>query len=166
MVNYRTCPGCGVNLPDQNLEASDRFNASGECWQLHNELTAYFMLNPDITFSAQHAVDAYGAQHSGGVTKTITTAYSLIGLYLAVEHGYTGRQVQLAHMELAKKKIQWPSLDLPTKHYSISVADVLKSEEGSYRIEMLMKWATHIWDTWERHHEWTRSICANYLKHD
>ncbi|MED1876957.1 DUF5946 family protein [Brevibacillus borstelensis] len=158
-------PGCGVNLPDQNLDPSDRYNASGECRSLYNELSAYFMMNPDITFKAQHAVDAYGAQHSGGITKNITNAFSLIGLYLTIEHGYTGRQVQLAHMELAKKTIQWPTLDLPTKHYSLTVADVLKAEKESNRKEMLMKWAKHVWDTWERHHEWTRNIYASYLKH-
>jgi hypothetical protein len=79
-ANFIICPGCGLELPIQNLEAHDRFNASGECGELKNELTAYFLMNPVLSFMAQHAVDAYGAQHSGGLTKNITTAFSLIGL--------------------------------------------------------------------------------------
>jgi hypothetical protein len=156
------CPGCGLDLPDINLENSDRYNASGECWQLNNELTAFFMMNPDLTFRAQHAVDAYGAQHSGGVTKNVTIAYSLIGLYLALERGQSGRQVQQAHMELAKKSIQWPSLALPARSYSLTIADVLNADETT-RNDILMKWAQCVWDAWKEHHEWTKHICSMYL---
>jgi hypothetical protein len=74
--------------------------------QLYHEVSAYFIMNPDITFRTQHAVDAFGAQHSGRKVKTIRTAFSLIGLYLVVEHEYSGKQAQMAHMELAKRNIQ------------------------------------------------------------
>jgi hypothetical protein len=132
--------------------------------QVYHELSAYLLMNPDLTFRAQHAVDAYGAQHSGGVTKRITTAFSLIGLYLALECGYTGRQVQLAHMELAKQSVPWPSLNVPTRPYTMFVSYVVAVHEGSDRENALMRWAKHVWDAWEHQHEWTKSICERYLE--
>jgi hypothetical protein len=103
------CPGCGLDLPGQG-GLSDRFNASEECWRLYGELSAYTLTRAGSGFIHQHAVDSYGAQHAGGASSNIGTAFSLIGLYLALEKGYTGRQVQLAHMQLARLKKPWPSL--------------------------------------------------------
>lgn len=77
------CPGCGLKLPNQNLDPDGRYNASGECFALYGELTAYNMMRANLTFIHQLAVDAYGAQHAGSTTKTIRTAFSLIGLCLA-----------------------------------------------------------------------------------
>jgi hypothetical protein len=164
IINYKACPGCGRKFPNQSLEASDQYNASGECEKLYHELSAYLMMNPDITFRTQHAVDAYGAQHSGRLVKNIRTAFSLIGLYLALECDYSGRRVQKAHLELVQKNIQWPSFDLPSRPYSLSVVDVLAIEEGTNRYEMLMKWAKDVWNTWEQYHERARNLCVKYLK--
>jgi hypothetical protein len=162
-INYKTCPGCGRKFPDQGMEESDQYNALGECEKLYHELSAYLIMNADVTFRTQYAVDAYGAQHSGRSVKNIRTAFSLIGLYLALEFDFSGRQVQKAHMELAQRNIQWPSFDLPSCTYSISVGDVLAAEEGKNRNEMLMKWAKNVWNTWEHYHEWTRIICEKYI---
>jgi hypothetical protein len=68
------------------------------------------MSKNDPAFIQQHCVDAYGAQHSGGETKSITTAFSLVGLYLFLEHGYTGREVQQAHTTLGEQDRSWPEL--------------------------------------------------------
>jgi hypothetical protein len=158
------CPGCGLKLPDQKLEANTRYNASGECWQLFGELAAYHLSRNDPTFIHQLAVDAYGAQHSGGVTRNITTAYALIGLYLAIEHRYTGRQVQRAHMLLAKKRIAWPRLDPPESPGALTVQDVLQADPGHERDAMLMKWAQSVWLAWEKTHEWVRVVSKDLLK--
>lgn len=67
-------------------------------------------------FHHQLCVDAYGAQHSGGSVRPITAVFALVGLYLAVERGFTGRQVQIAHMKLVKKagkRTDWPRLEPP-----------------------------------------------------
>jgi hypothetical protein len=43
-------------------------------------------------------------------TKPIAVAFSLAGLYLHVEKGFSGRQVQRAHMQLARRrKRTWPT---------------------------------------------------------
>jgi Family of unknown function (DUF5946) len=93
-TKFIQCPGCGLMLPDQNLPRATRHNASGECQRLNEELAAYHLQLGDATFLHQHAVDSYGAQHAGAPSRNITTAYALVGLYLAIEHGYTGLQVQ------------------------------------------------------------------------
>jgi|BenlonsequeITSRD_1030534.scaffolds.fasta_scaffold00722_14 hypothetical protein len=166
MSQYKTCPGCGLRLPDRHLDAAERYRASGECRELYHELSAWLMMNQDLGFRAQHAVDAYGAQHSGGVTKNITTAFALIGLYLALEKGFSGRRVQQIHMELARMSIEWPSLEPPAANYAITVADVVRAEEGPAREEMLMEWARCAWDAWRERHDWVRSVCAAHLRLD
>ena len=96
------CPGCRVCLPDKHLDYPDWFYASGECMQLYYEITYYTLKKNDSGFIHQYVVDSYAAQHSGSKTRTITTAFALIGLFLAVERGYTGKGVQEAHMKIAK----------------------------------------------------------------
>jgi hypothetical protein len=158
------CPGCRLKLPNQNLVLNDRYNASGECWQLYGELTAYNLSKNDLTFTHQLAVDAYGAQHSGGVTRNITIAFALIGLYLAIERGFTGRQVQRAHMELSKQRHNWPRLEPPNQVCELTVLDVLHAEPGEKRNEMLTVWAEAVWRSWEYKHDWVRNICNQWLK--
>jgi hypothetical protein len=53
-------------------------------------------------------VDVYEAQHAGGTTRNITVAFGLIGLYLALEKGYTGKEVQQAHMQITRFRNDWP----------------------------------------------------------
>ena len=103
----------------------DRLNASGECLQVFSDLQCYTVAKQDPAFIHQHAVDAYEAQHAGGATRNITVAFGLIGLYLALEKGYTGRQVQLAHMSIAKTRKNWPRLEPPDQPAFLTVMDVL-----------------------------------------
>jgi hypothetical protein len=73
----------------------------------YNQLAFYTLAHKDPAFIHQHLVDAFLAQHADKSTKPITLVFALIGLYLHVEKGYTGKQVQLAHMQMAKRKKQW-----------------------------------------------------------
>ncbi len=157
------CPGCGLKLPNQKLETNARYNASGECWRVYGELTAYTLLQNNPAFIHQLAVDAYGAQHSGGITRNITTSYALIGLFLALEQHYTGRQVQRAHMVLAKLQVDWPRLDPPTSPGALTVQDVMSADPGDGRDAMLTKWAQSVWLAWEDSHEWARIVCKERL---
>ena len=87
---FIACRGCGLRLPDQNIDQAERFNASGECLKMYFELACWTLVQQDVRFIHQHAVDAYEAQHAGGRTRPITVVFGLIGLYLALEKGYTG----------------------------------------------------------------------------
>ncbi|WP_041580500.1 DUF5946 family protein [Bacillus sp. 1NLA3E] len=158
------CPGCGLTLPDQQIVLPNRYNATGECYQKYSELSTYTLNKQDIYFNHQHAIDTYSAQHSGSGMKNITTAYSLIGLYYAIEHGYTGKQVQHIHMLLSKQKYNWQGLQPPNKHYSITVYDVLKEEPGEKRDVMLRNWMDDVWNCWKDQHQWVRDIMKSLLK--
>jgi hypothetical protein len=159
------CPGCGLKLPNQHVELTHGYNASGECYQKYSELTYYTLGKQDINFIHQHAIDAYVAQHSGNGMKNITTAFALIGLYFAIEHGYNGKQVQRVHMLLGRKKYKWEALQPPDKSsYSLTVCDVLKEQPGENRDVMLRKWMCDVWESWKHQHNWVKDICHTFLK--
>jgi hypothetical protein len=160
---FIVCPGCGLRLPDQDLDPADRFNASGECLKLYFELTYWTLTQQDGRFIHQHAVDAYEAQHAGAGTRPITVAFGLIGLYFALEKGYTGRQVQLAHMEIGRTRRDWPLLEPPENPGKLTVSDVLGAGSDPEKEEMLMRWASAVWKSWEPRHEWVRETTARIL---
>ncbi|NLR81385.1 DUF5946 family protein [Chitinophaga eiseniae] len=155
------CPGCLLQLADAQLAPSDRYNASGECEDLFNELSirTFAMKHPD--FRHQLAVDAYGAQHAGGVSKPMTTAYALIGLYLALEHGFTGRQVQHVHSIIVKQT--WEQLTPPATPAGITVQDALKAPGGDELYAAMQKWARAVWDSWAPYHNWVKEKATPYI---
>jgi hypothetical protein len=158
------CPGCGLELPSRGQLPESRYNSSAECWALFGELSAYTLSHRDPRFIHQHAVDAWQLQHALPSKSNIGIAFSLIGLYLALEKGQTGRQAQLAHMELGKTKRHWGDFLIPSQHARLSVRDVLEAPPGPARDAKLMEWARAVWDTWSHSHGWTRETCARLLK--
>lgn len=157
------CPGCRICQPDKHLDSPDRFNASGECMQLYYEITYYTLSKNDAGFIHQYVVDSYAAQHSGPMTRTITTAFALIGLFLAVERGYTGKMVQEAHMKIAKVRREWPRLDPPVQPAKLTVVDVLRADTNEEKDCMIRKWSLSVWESWSDHHEWVREITDQVL---
>jgi hypothetical protein len=135
-------------------------NASPECWSLYGELTAYTVTRGDPTFIHQHLVDAYAAQHAGGPSKPISVAFGLIGLYLACEKGYTGRQVQHMHMLLANRSKAWPTFTRPQRTGALTVRDVFHAQAGDERDATLMRWAASVWEAWRAEHERVKALLA------
>src|SRR5947209_11915859 len=107
------CPGCGLPLPSQDLEPDAKLNASGECRAVAYELTYYTLGHGDPRFIHQHLVDAYGAQHVRASKSNIGAAFALAGIYLAMERGFTGRQVQQMHIVMARPPRVWPAFEPP-----------------------------------------------------
>lgn len=64
------------------------------------------------------------------------------------ERGYSGRQVQLAHMRLARSKREWPRLVAPEPMGSINVNTVLRQPPGDSRDQMIRAWAREVWQSW------------------
>ena len=158
------CPGCGLQLPDQHPDVPDRLNASGECFCVFSDLQCYTVVKQDPEFIHQHAVDAYEAQHAGGPTRNITVAFGLIGLYLALEKGYTGRQVQLAHMRISKVRKDWPRPEPSDQPAFLTVMDVLYRETDEEKDAMIRNWMTSVWESWGGRHEWVRETSDELLK--
>jgi len=157
------CPGCKVELPDHQNDPPDRFNASGACWQAFSDLESYTVSLRDPEFIHQHVVDTYAAQHAGGKTRNITVIFGLIGLYLTMEKEYTGKEVQRAHMLIAKKRKTWPPLDPPEKTFHVTVADVLRANTDSEKKAAIHRWMTEVWEGWADRHEWIRETTETLL---
>ena len=114
-----------------------------------NDLSYYTLAHGDPTFIHQHLVDAYGAQHVGQSKSTIGAAFALAGLYLAVERGLTGRQVQKMHMAMANRSKAWPRFTPPPDVGPMTVADVLAVEAGPARDQALIAWCGSVWKAWD-----------------
>jgi hypothetical protein len=128
-----------------------------------NELSYYTLAHPDRRFIHQHVVDAYGAQHVRQTKSTIGAAFALTGLYLAVERGFTGRQVQKMHMLMANRSKEWPRFKPPPNVGATTVADVLAVEPGRQRDEAIMSWCQSVWAAWASDQERVRSMVDPFL---
>jgi len=117
-----------------------------------NELSYYTLTHEDPAFIHQYIVDAYAAQHADENSKPIKVAFALIGLYLHIEKHYSGKQVQEAHMRLAKNKNQWPVFDLPAHRGNIGVSDVLRAKPGPARDCAIKEWSASVWEAWSDSH--------------
>jgi Family of unknown function (DUF5946) len=128
-----------------------------------HELTYYTLAHGDPAFIHQHLVDAYGAQHVRQSTSTIGAAFTLAGLYLAVERHFTGRQVQKMHMLMASRSKQWPRFDPPPNVGPLTVADVLAVEPGPLRDQKLMDWCASVWAAWSSEQGRVREMVGRFL---
>ena len=115
----------------------------------YNELAYYTLNHPDPAFIHQHVVDAFAAQTASKQTKPVRITFALVGLYLAVEKGFTGKQVQLAHMRLGKHRKHWLTFPLPENRGSITVSDVLAIPPGQDRDAMIHRWCACVWDAYQ-----------------
>jgi hypothetical protein len=127
-----------------------------------NEMTYYTLAHGDPKFIHQHLVDAYGAQHVRQSPSTIGAAFALAGLYLAVERGFTGRQVQKMHMRMARTSKHWPRFDPPENVGPLTVADVLAVAPGPGRDEKLMEWCASVWRAWSSEHGRVREMVDRF----
>lgn len=96
----------------------------------YHELQCYTLAHGDPAFIHQHVADAWTAQHADEHTRPIALIFALVGLYLHVEKGFTGRHVQHVHMALARRKRNWPSFALPRQQGSITVSQVIAAPAG------------------------------------
>lgn len=131
--------------------------------QFHS-LSFYTLAHPNqVYFIHQHAVDAFAAQTADENTKPIKITFALLGLYLFLEKGYTGKQVQQAHVKLSQNKIVWPSLPLPTKRGTRTVTHVLQSDAGEPRDLMIKEWCISVWQTFENWHSAIATLAKTEL---
>ena len=116
--------------------------------ELYFELSCYTLERRDPSFIHQYVVDAYAAQNATEATKPIGLTFALVGLYLHHERQYSGKQVQQAHMKLARRKRPWPVFDLPTERGAIRVRDVIAAKPGPERDQAIRNWSASVWQAW------------------
>jgi hypothetical protein len=133
----------------------------------YDELSIYTLSHSNASFIHQHIVDAYAAQHApvsqDDLSKPISVVFGLIGLYLHVEKGFTGRQVQKMHMQLAKRRRQWPRLTSPEIRAAFTVSDVLKATPGEERDNAIHQWGMAVWESWQPQQQWIRQLAREEL---
>ena len=79
--------------------------------------------------------------------------FGLVGLYLCVEKSFTGRQVQIAHMRLARRRKKWSMPPLPERRGSVRVSDVLAEAPGPDRDAMIHWWCISVWEAFQESRE-------------
>jgi Family of unknown function (DUF5946) len=127
------------------------------------ELSYYTLAHSDPAFIHQHIVDAFTAQTASADTKPIAVAFALIGLCLYLEKNYTGKQVQLAHMALTRRKREWPKFDLPESRGEISVTDVLNEPAGPLRDAKIREWCASVWQAYSESHSIVLELVSRRL---
>ena len=119
----------------------------------YDELQCYTLAHSDPRFIHQHVVDAWAAQHADEQTKPIALTFALVGLYLHVEKGFSGRQVQKMHMQLAQRKRNWPSFPLPRDRGSVNASLVIATAAGPERDQAIDAWCASVWEAFRESHE-------------
>jgi hypothetical protein len=115
--------------------------------EAYDRLCADTLSRHDVEFIHQHVVDAYAAQNADESTKPIGLTFALVGLYLHVEKGWTGRQVQRAHMTLARRRRRWPTLLLPRDRGALTASEVVRAPEGPERDRAIHGWCRSVWES-------------------
>jgi hypothetical protein len=152
MTGWSVCSGCGLSLPGDSIEALVRRGASDACWQLYGEVVGYEAAHV-VRLGQYHqlTVDAYAAQHPVDDGPTIGLAFALIGLHLALDHGWRGDQVRDAHQYLAGSWKQWPTFRPPAHRGKRTVFDVAIAGSPDLHAEAVRAWATDVWQAWRDH---------------
>lgn len=130
----------------------------------YDELSYYTLSLADKNFIHQHIVDAYAAQTATEHTKPITLFFALAGLYLHLEKHYTGREVQQAHVKMAKKPKDFPTFTLPENRGNILVSNVLEVPPGAEREEMINEWCRSVWAAYADQHDLIITSTEKFLK--
>jgi hypothetical protein len=115
----------------------------------YDKLCAWSLSRGDAAFVHQLVVDCWAAQHATANSRPISPVFALIGLYLHLEHGYSGRQVQLAHMKLAKNRKQWPKLLPPLERGNFRVEEAFHAQDDAARDEAINRWCASVWESWK-----------------
>ncbi|MFZ5872442.1 MAG: DUF5946 family protein [Actinomycetota bacterium] len=128
----------------------------------YHEVAAYTLGRGDAEFIHQYVVDATAIHRATASDKPIRVAQALVGLFLHVEHGLTGREVQRVHQLLASRRTHWPMFVLPEDRGSITVQDVLAEPPGSRRDRAIEAWAASTWEACRSHRESIRAFLTSY----
>ena len=109
----------------------------------YDELYVYTMSRP--RFILQHVVDAHAAQTVTAASKPIKIVFALVGLYLHLEKGFNGTQVQQAHVQLGRRKREWPAIALPGNRGAMTALDVMAVTAGAERDAAIDRWCDEVW---------------------
>ena len=128
----------------------------------YDELRCYALELGDASFILQHVVDAFTAQHADEKTKPIALTFALVGLYLHIEKRYSGKQVQRAHMVLARHKRLWPTFPLPHERGAMSAVDAMATPAGVERAQAIDAWCVSVWQAFQECHRAVADLLVEF----
>ena len=127
----------------------------------YDELYAYTMGREN--FILRHVVDAHKAQTAPATNPpSIGAIFSLAGLYLHVEKGFTGTQVQNAHKVMGKLKRSWPNIVWPTDRGEMTAETVLALPVGHVRDEAIHEWCNEVWAAFSANRRMVVALLTEY----
>ena len=137
-------PGAKSRGALKRLDATRRAGvAMAETQAACDELYVYTIGRSN--FILQNAVDAQMAQTATETSRPIGIVFALVGLYLHVEKGFTGAQVQQVHRRLGQTKRAWPRIDLPSERGGLTASDVMRAPAGAERDAAISQWCDAVW---------------------
>jgi hypothetical protein len=159
-ADARVTSDCGSLVPLCEFSPSDpkRARLMDEHRTAYDQLYLYTMGRP--RFLLQHVVDAHAAQSASAETKPMKLFFALAGLFLHVERGFSGHEVQRVHMLLAKGQRHYPAIALPAERGLVTAADVLIAAEGPARDAAITEWCRSVWEAFGA----SRGTIVEFLK--
>ena len=147
------CPGCGIVLPAGSDAEAPALHATPSCESVLHEVLGFEFQHPVMLRYHQLTVDAYGAQHAGGGAPRIRVAYSLAGLWLALEHGFSAEDVRSVHRRMGRPTAVWPDFTPPVPPQRwLTVLDVaeagVRQHSSGGHARAAGQWARSVWDAW------------------
>ena len=136
-----------------NATRPGRDDEGGSEQVAYEELQCYTLAHGGPGFIHQHVVDAWAAQHADEQTPRIGLTFALVGLYLHVGRGWSGRQVQRLHMLLGQHKHDWPAFPLPPDRGSVTVRQVMAASPGPDRDCAIDAWCASVWAAFHDSHD-------------
>jgi len=128
----------------------------------YDELCAWTLSLGDADFVHQHVVDAHMLQNAGADTKPVGVAFALVGLHLCLERGFTGREVQRAHLKLGRAGGPWPSFAQAVERGEVTHDDVMAAAPGPDRIAAIRRWCEAVWRPWSAHRDVIVQLLRRY----
>lgn len=166
MIETRTCPGCGLEMPRSDRSYDHYFNASPECWSLFGEIEAREFENPAL-FGQVHqlTVDTYAVQHAGGPHPDKSVCIHLVGLYLALERSMPPERIRPLQQRLAARGA-WPHLEPPREREWLTTYEVALAAMPEEHVRLVRQWAEQVWHAWSAHHRVAQSLACEVMKNE
>ena len=128
----------------------------------YDRLCAWSLGLGDADFVHQHVVDARMLQTADTRTKPIGVAFAAAGLFLFLERGLSGREVQRAHVKMGAIGGPWPHFPLPAERGDLGPADVLAATGRDERVAAIRRWCVSVWAPWSEQRTDVLSFLQRY----
>jgi hypothetical protein len=149
-------------VPMNKVDKASKKHVKASEKKAYDELQCYTLEHSGLGFIHQHVVDAWAAQHADEKTRPIGLMFALVGLYLHIERGFSGRQVQQVHMKLSQRRRTWPSFPLPHERGSITASQVMAAQAGPERDKAIDAWCASVWSAFSDSHLAVAELLQRY----